>query len=51
MFLTDYYTPKYERCIRWDDRSIGIEWPTDLAPVVSLKDEEANNFMNAEVFE
>lgn len=36
---TDYYAPSHERCIRWDDRSIGIEWPeTGAAPTLSPKD-------------
>lgn len=24
---TDYYAPEHERCIRWDDADIGIQWP------------------------
>lgn len=48
---TDYYAPECERSIRWDDASIGIEWPSDLAPLVSQKDAEASDLPNAEVFE
>ncbi len=48
---TDYYAPVCDRSICWNDVSIGIEWPTDLAPIVSEKDAEANDFRNAEVFE
>ena len=25
--VTDYYAPDYERCLRWDDADVGIEWP------------------------
>lgn len=49
---TDYYAPAYERCIRWDDASIGIEWPdTGGAPVLSAKDAAGASFDAAEVFQ
>ena len=35
---TDDYSPVHERCIRWDDQSIGIEWPLEMAPALSKKD-------------
>jgi dTDP-4-dehydrorhamnose 3,5-epimerase len=34
---TDYYDPKEERGIRWDDPSLNIAWPIS-APVLSKKD-------------
>lgn len=34
---TDYYAPREERGIRWDDPSLGIEWPI-AAPILSRKD-------------
>ena len=24
---TNYYYPQYERCLLWDDKSLGINWP------------------------
>lgn len=36
---TDYFAPKQERGIRWDDPSLGIEWPV-AEPVLSDKDRE-----------
>ncbi|WP_285413486.1 dTDP-4-dehydrorhamnose 3,5-epimerase [Variovorax sp. efr-133-TYG-130] len=49
---TDYYAPAYERCIRWDDASIGIEWPdVGCAPVLSVKDAAGAQFDAAEVFQ
>ncbi|MGI2258567.1 dTDP-4-dehydrorhamnose 3,5-epimerase [Shewanella sp. GXUN23E] len=35
---TDYYHPQSEVSIRWDDATIGIEWPIDCQPKLSQKD-------------
>lgn len=48
---TDYYAPEFERCIRWDDRQLAIEWPVEGEPVVSDKDANGDSFLNADVFE
>jgi dTDP-4-dehydrorhamnose 3,5-epimerase len=38
---TAYYSQEYERCIIWDDASIGIEWPNlGIPPLLSLKDRQ-----------
>ncbi|MEY3804855.1 MAG: hypothetical protein RL667_977 [Pseudomonadota bacterium] len=37
---TDYYAPQYERCIRWDDPAIGVEWPVSQPPILSVKDQQ-----------
>jgi len=47
---TDYYAPQYERCIAWNDSSIGINWPADTSPQLSAKDMLGKYFSNAEVF-
>jgi dTDP-4-dehydrorhamnose 3,5-epimerase len=47
---TDYYAPDYERCIAWNDPSIGIEWPIDEEPLLSVKDREGVSLQQAEVF-
>lgn len=36
---TDYYAPQHERCIVWNDPGIGIEWPTEVQPLLSVKDQ------------
>ncbi len=33
-----YYHPQSEGAIRWDDPTIGVAWPLDMAPVLSEKD-------------
>ena len=38
---TDYYAPAHERSILWNDPAIGIEWPADIQPLLSAKDEAA----------
>lgn len=48
---TDYYAPQHERCVRWDDPAIGIEWPIVGSPVLSAKDKVGADLSNAEVFE
>ena len=48
---TDYYAPEHERCVRWDDPTIGIEWPLSGQPQLSAKDMQGVALGDAEVFE
>jgi dTDP-4-dehydrorhamnose 3,5-epimerase len=49
---TEYYAPKHERCIAWDDASIAIDWPdTGVPPIFSAKDGAGGAFLTAEVFD
>lgn len=47
---TDYYAPEYERCIAWNDPKIAVEWPSEIAPILSGKDLSGINLSDAEVF-
>lgn len=47
---TDYYAPEHERCIRWDDEMLAIQWPTNLQPTLSAKDDQGKALIEAEVF-
>ena len=38
---TDIYSPSTEFSVRWNDPTIGIEWPLDGEPVLSDKDRAA----------
>ena len=48
---TDYYAPEYERCIRWDDEQLSIDWQYNGEPLVSEKDAQGMRLVDADVFE
>jgi dTDP-4-dehydrorhamnose 3,5-epimerase len=49
---TDFYSPENERSICWNDPMIDIDWPLDgsIQVLLSEKDKNASNFVNAEVY-
>ncbi|MDZ7585716.1 MAG: dTDP-4-dehydrorhamnose 3,5-epimerase [Thiobacillus sp.] len=47
---TDYYAPEFERCLLWNDPTLGIDWPLDGAPLLSVKDQAGLTFAECEVF-
>jgi dTDP-4-dehydrorhamnose 3,5-epimerase len=48
---TNYYAPAHERCIKWDDPTIGIVWNISVAPLVSAKDQVGKALAQAELFD
>jgi dTDP-4-dehydrorhamnose 3,5-epimerase len=50
---TDFYAPKWERTLMWDDPEIGIEWPLIAGhpPVLSEKDRHGTPLRQAELYE
>lgn len=48
---SDYYAPELERCIRWDDPDIHIQWRKDVVSILSSKDAQALGLKDAEVFD
>ncbi|MGC8910304.1 MAG: dTDP-4-dehydrorhamnose 3,5-epimerase [Fervidicoccaceae archaeon] len=46
--VTKEYSPSHERCIRWNDPIIGIEWPLNEGIVVSEKDGKCPSIEEAE---
>ncbi|MBX8492495.1 dTDP-4-dehydrorhamnose 3,5-epimerase [Pseudomonas cichorii] len=47
---TDYYTPSAERCIRWDDADLAINWELTEAPQLSAKDQQGKSLKDADLF-
>ncbi|MFJ4142041.1 dTDP-4-dehydrorhamnose 3,5-epimerase [Pseudomonas sp. NPDC089734] len=47
---TDYYTPSAERCIRWDDPDLAIDWELASAPQLSAKDQQGKSLKDADLF-
>ena len=48
---TDYYAPEYERCIRWNDTHLAVDWQFNGEPLVSEKDANGCDFKEADIFE
>ncbi|MNF38521.1 dTDP-4-dehydrorhamnose 3,5-epimerase [compost metagenome] len=47
---TDYYTPNAERCIRWDDPDLAIDWQLNEPPQLSAKDKVGKSLKEADLF-
>ena len=47
---TEYYAPEHERCIRWNDPDLAIQWPLTAEPNVSAKDRDGRPFKDADLF-
>jgi dTDP-4-dehydrorhamnose 3,5-epimerase len=48
---TQFYSPQHERCIRWDDEHLAIDWPlSGKSPLVSDKDRAGSSFAKATFF-
>ncbi|MCB1954748.1 MAG: dTDP-4-dehydrorhamnose 3,5-epimerase [Rhodocyclaceae bacterium] len=47
---TDYYAPEHERCLIWNDPTVGVQWPLEREPLLSAKDRQALALGECEVF-
>jgi dTDP-4-dehydrorhamnose 3,5-epimerase len=47
---TDFYAPEHERCIRWDDPDLNINWPLNGEPALSGKDKLGLSLAQSDVF-
>jgi dTDP-4-dehydrorhamnose 3,5-epimerase len=48
---TDFYAPKHERTILWNDPTLNIEWPHKNQAILSAKDLAGSTLEQAEVYE
>ena len=48
---TDYWLGEYDRSLRWNDPTLGIDWRLQEEPVLASKDATAPLLADAEVFE
>lgn len=46
--VDELYAPEYDRGILWSDPKIGIQWPMDVMPILSAKDEGAPLLVDAD---
>ena len=47
---TDFYAPQHEKCIRWDDPSLQIDWPLNGGqPQLSDKDAQGQLFLATKI--
>ena len=47
---TDYYNPKAEHSLIWNDETVGVEWPLECEPSLSAKDLTGKEFKYAITF-
>jgi dTDP-4-dehydrorhamnose 3,5-epimerase len=48
---TDYYAPQGDRTILWNDPDLAIDWPLNVQPILSAKDQAGKSLRTAEVFD
>jgi dTDP-4-dehydrorhamnose 3,5-epimerase len=47
---TEFYAPQHECYLKWDDPTVGIQWPLQGAPILSGKDQLGLSFEQAKKF-
>jgi dTDP-4-dehydrorhamnose 3,5-epimerase len=49
---TDYWAPQHERCLIWNDATVGVDWPLGGAsPILSAKDQQGTPLAQAQTYE
>ncbi|MDX5364597.1 MAG: dTDP-4-dehydrorhamnose 3,5-epimerase [Pseudazoarcus pumilus] len=47
---TDYYAPEHERCLLWNDPTVGVDWQFADEPLLSAKDAAGLPLAQCEVY-
>ena len=47
---TDYWFPEHERCLLWNDPSVGVTWPIEAPPLLAAKDMAGKPLSEAATF-
>lgn len=47
---TDYYAPEHERCLLWNDPTVGVDWHFEGELLLSAKDREGLPLAQCEVY-
>jgi dTDP-4-dehydrorhamnose 3,5-epimerase len=42
--VTEFYAPRHERVILWNDPDLAIRWPVQGEPILSEKDKAGHSF-------
>lgn len=50
---TDYYRPEFERSLKWNDPSVGIQWPIaeGVEPMLAAKDDAGKALAECDTFD
>ena len=47
---TDFYAPQHECSLKWDDPTVGVQWPLQGTPMLSAKDVNGLSFADCKKF-
>jgi dTDP-4-dehydrorhamnose 3,5-epimerase len=47
---TDFYAPQHECSLKWDDPTVGVQWPLHGTPMLSAKDVNGLSFADCKKF-
>jgi dTDP-4-dehydrorhamnose 3,5-epimerase len=48
--VTDFYAPRHERCLLWNDPALAIRWPLTGEPILSARDRAGAPLAEAQTF-
>lgn len=48
---TEYYAPEHEQSLLWNDPVLGIKWPLEAEPELSVKDKDGKLLADAKLYD